>query len=419
MKRRIAYAFPLALLLWACLPALAVPGEPGVEAPRAPLVASAPPPPPQPLEDPALTALVRMIRAEPDFSGNVRPGQLFNVRLVLPPGLSGSAPSAASPGQAAQAIIVPQFTNVRLQVRWSVFESAGGSLGTQLAEGQDFRRPSSTGLASDFVLAPLHVVEYRAAEPPASFYIVVASVTATADKQVLGVPTPSTVSVKSAEVPVQAPLGLLALEVPKVFVLFLDRDFGRAAAIYLPKATAFQGPGDGAQKQLFDGAASLLSTYRESRDRLSFVAWFGSYLTGLEELRKVDKLPHVDVKERKDAEKNLNDDDFIHRSWWHFNDTEVEDESSSLLLLGPPGAGARFFQDRKFKGGEFDVLVGAPREGGADKPRPDYAPAVLVRDFNAVETSEPAGKVTVVKKYTKGGKEKTPNDRASSFKWVL
>lgn len=132
-------------------------------------------------------------------------------------------------------------------------------------------------------------------------------------------------------------VSLLPLEVPKVFVLFLDKGFGGAAAIYFPKNTVFQ---DNAETKLFEVAGKLLDTYKTVRDRLSFVGWFASYVTGLEELHRIRDLPHVDVKERKDEEKDLNDDDFIHRSWWgNLNDTEVEDEEQLGASARPAGCG--------------------------------------------------------------------------------
>jgi hypothetical protein len=307
-----------------------------------------------------------------------------------------------------------QISNFALHVKWGVIQSVNGSRGAALAENQDFQSPTSSGVSRAFVLAPLHVAEYTGATPPTKPYLIVATVTITADK-IVALP-PSTIPVTSAEVPVEVPLSLSALEVPKVFVLFLDKNFGGAAAIYLPASTVFKGSSSQVQEQLFSGAGRLLDTYNTVASRLNFVTWFGSYLAGLEALRKVRDVPHVDVKERKNSESNLNDDDFIHRSpFTNLNDTEVEDESSALLLLGPPGTQVKFFQDGGFRGGEFDVQTSNPRDHRT-KPPTDYAPGILISNFDAVTTSVPPGKVMVVKKFTDGGEVK-PNDRVSSFKW--
>jgi hypothetical protein len=194
-----------------------------------------------------------------------------------------------------------------------------------------------------------------------------------------------------------------------VFVLFLDDNFRGAAAIYLPRSSTLN------ETQLKLAAHDLLETYNDAvASKLNFVTWFGSYIAGLEALQNVFELPHVGVKELKNAESNLNDDDFIHRSaLTSTNDTEVEDESSSLLLLGPPNIKVQFFQDRDFSGGEFDVLTGSLPTS--------YAPGVLVRNFNALTPqSEPGGKLSIAtgRKFRADGRDVTPNDRLSSFKWV-
>jgi len=447
MKRRIAYACVFALLFTVHLPVLAGPEGPGVKASHRPRGASAPAPL---VEEPLLNTIATKIKATADFSDAVYPGRLLNVSLVLPSELGGAfafsgasgagtlAGSAVSqrgegarPALAAPTNTIPcrlwtcgcpgplslgsgvVLDQFELRVTWDIFELVNGNR-VKLTEGQDYQSPSAAGLSRAFVLAPLHVTEYTGEKPPASPYFITATVTVVANK-IVTLP-PSTTQVTSAPTAVDVPLSLLALEVPKVFVLFLDNNFGGAAAIYFPKSTVFQGSSGDAQAKIFEGAGRILDTYNTSLTRLAFVSWFASYMTGLQELRKVRDLPHIDVKERKDSEKNLNDDDFIHRPWYSsFNDTEVEDESSSLLLLGPPGVGAQFFQDRSFKGGEFDVLTGAPRVAGGNQPPLDYAPAILVRDFKVVETSEPAGKVKIVKTF---GTNKNPNDRLSSFKWV-
>lgn len=450
--------------------------EPGNTKMRATNHAEAPLLPHQ-AEEPLLTTIAQKITASPDFSGTVIPGQLLNVKLVLPPELGGSAaitrrgvatrpprrgvtriprgeirrpggvrvpirdvtaavptndiPCQSFPGGCPPPITLGpgiQLSNFTLHVKWSVLEFINGTR-TPLLENQDFQSPSSEGLSRAFVLAPLRVVEYTGGAAPANPNVIVATVSITADK-IVAVP-PSTTQVTSSEVPVEVPLSLSALAVPKVFVLFLDKNFGGAAAIYLPRNTLFQGPSAQVQEQLFSGASQLLNTYNTVASRLNFVTWFASYLAGLEALRKVRDVPHVDVKERKDSESNLNDDDFIHRSpFTSLNDTEVEDESSALLLLGPPRTQVRFFQDRSFRGGEFVVQTSNPRDQRI-KPPGNYAPGVLVSNFDAVTTSVPPGNVTVVKKFTitiPGGafgspppriQEVTPNDRLSSFRWRL
>jgi hypothetical protein len=328
---------------------------------------------------------------------------------------------------AAPAATQLPFSNVMLDVKWSIFEFDRATRGAALVRDRDFKLLTSQGSSQSFVMAPLKIEEYTSKVLPPSPYLIVATVTATADK-IVPLP-PSTTRVTSAEVPLEVRLALFPLEVPEVFVLFQHNNLGGALAIYLPENAIFQGDSDLVKKQLFDGATKLLNTYNTVASRLEFVAWFGSYLTGLRELQKVVNLPRASVKERKDKEPNLNDDDFIDRGITiRLNDIEVEDESSSLLLLATPGTKVQFFQDDSFRGGQFDVQTSNPN-GDRIKPPLDYAPGVLVKDFNVLTPpSQPPGKVTLVKKFTilipRGQfpptiREVTPNDRLSSFRWVL
>lgn len=345
----------------------------------------------------------------------------------LPGGCPPLSTLPPDPTAAPAATQLP-FSNIMLDVKWSIFEFDRATRGAALVKDRDFQLPTPQGLSQPFVLAPLKIEEYTSKVLPPSPYLIVATVSATADK-IVALP-PSTTRVTSAEVPLEVRLALFPLEVPEVFVLFHHKNLGGALAIYLPKNTIFQGESDVVKKQLFDGATKLLNTYNTVASRLEFVAWFASYLTGLRELRKVVNLPRASVKERKDKESNLNNDDFIDRGkiTIKFNDIEVNDESSSLLLLATPGTKVQFFQDDSFKGGQFDVQTSNPN-GDKIKPPLDYAPGVLVKDFNVLTPpSEPSGKVTLVKKFTiipRGLftpptiREVTPNDRLSSFKWVL
>ena len=318
MKRGIAFACALAPLLLTCLPAPAG----SRHLPRSERDASAPPrgnilaspPAPQLTEEPALTALANKITASLVFSGIVFPGQQFSVKLTLPTILGGSAARGGTPAAVLlpmrpagagirsldDADVIPcqswpngcpapislgpnvQLSSFELHVKWDIFELVNRCPGPALVEDRDFQSPKSQGLSRDFVMAPLHVVEYIAArQSDISPYRIVAAVTLTAVKSVLTLP-PTTTRMTSAEVPLEVLLQLSALEVPKVFVLFLNKDFGGAAAIYLPRNTFFQGSSRQVQEQLFSGADKLLQTYKASLSRLSFVAWFGSYLTGLE-----------------------------------------------------------------------------------------------------------------------------------------
>jgi hypothetical protein len=286
-----------------------------------------------------------------------------------------------------------KLTNVKPRVEWSIFDR--NDRNTPLTDGSDFHSEKLQGLSKLFVMAPLTATELTPSTPPANDYVIVAKVSLTADRVSIGsgVITP----VKSAEIPLEVPLTMSALEVPTIFVLFMDKNFGRAAAAYVPGNSTLT------QTMLPDAVRKLADIYNPVASRLNFVTWFAAYLAGLQGLQHTFALEHWDLKELKDGEWNLNNDDFIHRSpFTSLNDSEVEDESSSLLMMGIPGTAAKFFQDRSSKGLEFSVRTGLEM-------------TVLIRDF-ATMSSEPAGGVCN-NTYAKVGK--TPNDSLSAFKWRL
>lgn len=384
--------------------------------------------------EPLLNDLAMSVTATSDRPAGVKAGETFNVRLDLPRGSSsrrgrfiGTIPRRIpvhTGGATSRNLIddipckllptgcpdpIPQpgpgggpaseLKDFELHARWGVYRSVNGKPGAALVEGKDFKSPASQGPSQAFVLNALHRVEYKGTTAPPMPFVVVAFVSVTATKTVLSVP-PSTTKVTSEEFPVEVPVSLAALEVPTVFVLFLDKNFGGAAAIYFPANSAFRGPSQGVRNKLLEVTGNLLSTYNSSASKLSTFAGMTSFLTGLDVLKAALSLPHVDVKELKDAESNLNNDDFIHRSpYTSANDTEVEDESSSLLLVGVENTGVQFYQHRNFGGMHFTAKAG-----------PEMA--VLIRDLAAMST-EPAGRV-YDKTFTASG---TPHDCISSFKW--
>jgi hypothetical protein len=389
---------------------------------------------------PILNDIVKKIKAIPDFPGTVTPGQTLNVTLNLPAELGGPGPLRRGPSAGRRSLtdVIPcdalpkgcpapiplptepgtpkaQLDLLSVQLKWWVFESAfpRERPGAPLAEGKDFISPTGQGLSRAFVMAPLQIVEYKDAPVPTTRYMIVATVSVTANKTVLSTPSAIT-KVSSADIPVILPLSLSALPIPKVFVLFMGANFTEAAAIYLPANSPLN------HGTLTNGASKLLQTYEGVATKLDFVAWFGSYVFGLKALDALGKtsmtVPHIDVKELKNAEPNLNNDDFIHKSpVTSVNDKEVEDESSSLLMLGPPNTEVRFFQRRDYEGGAFSVQTGVLK---------DYAPFVAVHNFVNMK-SQPGGRATIVRKFygtripiPPSVPEISPNDQLSSFKWV-
>jgi hypothetical protein len=308
--------------------------------------------------------------------------------------LPGGCPDPIPGGGGTPGNPATQIKITGVNVKWGVFESINGRKGRALAQGKDFVSPSQ-GLATSFVMAPMQFAELTTSAPPTNPFMIVATVTVDADKTILTVPPSTPTHVTSAEVPIEVPLSLSALQVPKVFGLFLDLNYGGAAALYLPGDSVLN------KTTLPQTVQKVADIYNPLASKLNFVTWFGSYIAGLQALQHAFALEHWDLKELKNQESNLNDDDFIHRSALSsVNDTEVEDEASSMLLLGLPDTSVQYFQDRNYGGMRFTAKTGTEL-------------VVLVPNLITM-ASTPPGKI-IDKTFTSS---KTPNNSLSSFKWL-
>lgn len=273
------------------------------------------------------------------------------------------------------------LTITGINVQWSV-----NSNGNTKSPGTDYS-DTPDKLTNKIVVAPLKFTDLTPTNPSSSLISIVATVTVTAKNL-------DSTSVSSSPIPIKLPLSLADLQVPKVFVLFKGKNYSEAAAIYLPQLSALN------ENTLRAAVENVHGKYDAVQSNLSFVPWFAEYVTGLSELKKVFSLSHWDVKELKDREWNLNNDDFIHRSrYTSLNDAEVEDESDALILFGVEGTSATFFQHRDFKGNSFTATT-------------QKNLVVIVPDLGVIHTQPPG---IVNSGWTEN---KTPVNSLSSFKWV-
>lgn len=145
-----------------------------------------------------------------------------------------------------------------------------------------------------------------------------------------------------------------ALELPTVLATFVHSNFqprhgddeGAALVVVPPKSPL----GGLAQLQ------ALLDTLQAALGRLSRFARFASFLVGVNELASaLTAHPSAYIQFREtDAISNLNTITLVQRGWLE-NDTEAEDELSSIILLGFDGTVAEFFEERGFKGQSFKL----------------------------------------------------------------
>ena len=154
------------------------------------------------------------------------------------------------------------------------------------------------------------------------------------------------------------PIWVARLPIPTVLLMFLHANYASksgndpgAVLVVLPSNSPF---GAWAEFQ------TKVNEIRNTISTLSDFAGFGAFLTGVPNLLSaVDEQPYIVPAPLGDRFANLNDIDLIVRSWWE-NDTEAEDEISSLILIGPPGKRVRLYNARDFNSGEgqLDLTVG-------------------------------------------------------------
>lgn len=306
---------------------------------------------PGPLDLKLVTKQIRYLTPGPEPS--LAPADLvaqivggIPLRLPVVGNLVGTEELNGVPGELTQlegTLPIPVQAPVTVTVEWSV-RDADGSL---LAEGDSFLAPD--GLASPqvvLVFAP-EVVELTASAPPpvAVQRFLHARVRLAAG----GVTTPD------IDLP-PLPLLIPALAIPTVLAMFLhsnfqprDGDDDGAVLVLVPEDSPFRS---------LAALQPTLDTLDSAVSRLTGFARFASFLLGLRDLTAaLGAQPHVQFR-AQDGIGNLNDITLIQRGFFS-NDTEAEDELSSLIFLGPPGRKVECFVARRFRDGEgrFDLTI--------------------------------------------------------------
>jgi hypothetical protein len=282
------------------------------------------------------------------------------------PGVPGSL------NQLAGRLPIPVAVPVKVEISWTVLDADGM---TPLAEGPvTFSAPRGT-TSSNLVLAfAPQIVELTNSVPvPVVRRFIRASVALTAGATVHAFDLPS------------IPLLVAAVPIPTVVVFFLHADFAPssgdddgAALIVVPSNSPLR-----SLEQLQGTLDALESTL----SALTGIADLAALLLGLGELSAaLAAQPHVQFRVA-DAIDNLNDITLISRAWYK-NDTEAEDELSSMILLGPSRKTLQCFNDRHQDDGEgqFDLTVGSKLhalirnlDGAAPPSGPDGSEITIVK----------------------------------------
>jgi hypothetical protein len=299
------------------------------------------------------------------------------LRLPVVGNLVGTEQLSGVPGTLTQlegTLPIPVQAPVAVAVTWSVRDADGGPL----AEGDSFLAPD--GLASPqvvLVFAP-EIVELTASAPPpvAVQRFLHARVRLSAG----GVTTPD------VDLP-PVPLLIPALPVPTVLAMFRHTNFQPrsgdsqgAVLVLVPEDSPFRS---------LAALQPTLNTLEAAVSRLAGFARFASFLLGLRDLTAaLSAQPHVQFRAQNGIG-NLNDITLIHRNFPSLNDTEAEDELSSLIFVGPPGRKVECFVARSFRDGEgrFDLTIGRRVVEGGEQ--------IGLELFTAIRSLHPATPATV------------------------
>jgi len=195
------------------------------------------------------------------------------------------------------------------------------------------------------------------------------------------------------------------LPIPTVLALFLHANFqprsgddDGAVLVVVPQSSPLRSIGQ---------LQPVLTTLQSTIGNLTSFGSFATFLLGLGDLvQALGAQPYVQFR-AADAINNLNDITLIQRSWYE-NDTEAEDELSSLILIGREGRGAACFNDRDRNDDEGKFTVKTTENL-----------FVIVRDLDGKNPAAEGGSITIDKQPPGGlfNPDKF-NDELSSFEFV-
>lgn len=249
------------------------------------------------------------------------------------------------PGQLAQlagTVPIPILAEVPVHVgvSWSVRDEQGNAVA---AGPTEFSAPQGTASPEvSFVFEPQTVELTAAMSVPMVRRSLRATVTLTAG--------PTQHAFDLPDIPVVIP----AIPIPTVVVFFLHTNFAAGAAfIVVPNDSPLKNT---AQLQ------TALNTVESTLGSLTSIVELGAFLLGLQELSNaLAAQPHVQFRVANSANQfnNFNDVTLIQRAWYQ-NDTEAEDELSSMIFIGKERKGIRCFNARNTRrgAGTFTLTIG-------------------------------------------------------------
>lgn len=247
-------------------------------------------------------------------------------------------------GQLAGTLPVPVEVPVSVSVQWSVRDQNGNAVTTGFTAV-----PAGLDAAQVCLTFDPQVVELtNSASVPTVRRFLRAAVTLTAGS------TNHTFNLP--DVPVVIP----AIAVPTVVAFFLHTNF--AASSGDDDGAVFVVVPNNSPLYSVTQLQSTLNTLQSMVSSLTSIANFAAFLLGLDQLRTaLAAQPHAQFRVANSSNhfNNFNSVTLIQRAWYE-NDTEAEDELSSMIFVGPSAKQVQCFNNRNRSpgGGAFTLTVG-------------------------------------------------------------
>jgi hypothetical protein len=304
------------------------------------------------------------------------PGQVIRQAISLPfvrqflelvvPGTKGDLGQLAASFQTPVGTPVP----VSFEWRWSVKDAAGATLS---ADQGHFLSPGGLTVPQTSFLLPPPVRKAELKDYSLTKYEVQGGVKLEAgaiDTGWLDFPP--------------IPFFIEPLQIPTILALFVNRNFQTyaedtpgAVLVVVPEGSDLVGLGP--YLQALTAAATAIRSLGSLLSLLPLGATASTVTSAINAFGGGAQLA------AQDDISNLNDWTLIQREWYE-NDTEAEDEISSLILVGVPGTTVRLYNARSFGTNEGVLQVSTGPEG--------YA---LIRNLDAATpVTEPPGRATAV-----------------------
>jgi hypothetical protein len=259
---------------------------------------------------------------------------------------------------------IPLVSNTKIPVSatisWSLHEDSSGAPGAQLQENTDFVAPAGLAVPAPTFFVKPGVVELARGVPltPKKYWLK-ASVRLSV-KGVSAPPLPTDPAISLPDVPFFA----LPLPLPTILAMFTHADFEPLGPLFgAPKdegATLIVVPESsplGSAKGVTDAVATLQKALLPLTSLANFVGLFVPAVDVL--ATALAAQPHI-VLQIADQLDNLNDITLIQRDAVT-NDTEAEDELSSLIFIGPANRQVELNNARDQNDGEgrFTLKIGS------------------------------------------------------------